>query len=162
MCYMRSVEQMLASQAREADELHARSRAILVNAARAGSAAGLSQREIGSAIGRSQPEVSRLLRFQGTTPRGRLLARKRQQVLRIIREYGGRNPRIFGSVAAGADTQGSDIDLLIDFDRAIGLFELARLERKLQDILGCPVDAVSASSLRPNVRARVQREAMPL
>jgi len=91
-----------------------------------------------------------------------LLARKRQQVLRIIREYGGRNPRIFGSVAAGADTQGSDIDLLIDFDRAIGLFELARLERKLQDILGCPVDAVSASSLRPNVRARVQREAMPL
>ena len=90
---------MLAVKAREADELHAGSRAMLVNAVRAGAAAGLSQREIGSAIGRSQPEVSRLLRFQGVTPRGQVLARNRPLVLRIIRSHGGRNARVFGSVA---------------------------------------------------------------
>lgn len=162
MCYVLPIQRMLATKAREADEMRARSRAILVNAVRAGAAAGLSQREIGSAIGRSQPEVSRLLRFQGITPRGQLLARNRQQVLRIIRSYGGRNPRVFGSVAEGADTQGSDIDLLIDFDRPLGLFELARLERKLEEVLGSRVDAVPASSVRPNVQTRVQREAVPL
>ena len=153
---------MLAVKAREADELHARSRAMLVNAVRAGAAAGLSQREIGSAIGRSQPEVSRLLRFQGTTPRGQVLARNRPLVLRIIRSHGGRNARVFGSVAGGADTKESDIDLLIDFDQAVGLFELARLERELEEVLGSPVDVVPASNLHPNVEARILREAVPL
>jgi predicted nucleotidyltransferase len=52
--------------------------------------------------------------------------------------------------------------LLIDFDEATGLFDLARLERKLQEALGCPVDVVPASNLHPNVQARILREAVPL
>ena len=159
---MSSVAAILTVKAREADELHTQSRAMLVNAVRDGAAAGLSQREIGSAIGRSQPEVSRLLRFQGITPRGQVLAKNRPLVLRIIRSHGGRNTRVFGSVAEGVDNEESDIDLLIDFDQGTGLFDLARLERKLQEALGCPVDVVPASNLHPNVQARVLREAVPL
>lgn len=162
ICYMSSVEERLAAEALEADELHERSRAMLVSAVRAGAQAGLSQRAIASAIGRSQPEVSRLLRFHGATPRGRALAENRQLVLRLIRSHGGRNPRVFGSVAQGTDTEESDIDLLVDFDRAMSLFDVARLERKIQEVLGTPVDVVPASSLRANVKTHVEGEAVPL
>ncbi len=162
ICYMSSVEERLAAEALEADKLHERSRAMLVSAVRAGAQAGLSQRAIASAIGRSQPEVSRLLRFHGATPRGRALAENRQLVLRLIRSHGGRNPRVFGSVAQGTDTEESDIDLLVDFDRAMSLFDVAGLECKIQEVLGTPVDVVPASSLRANVKTHVLSEAVPL
>jgi len=159
---MSSVEERLAAAALEADELHERSRAMLVSAVRAGAQAGLSQRAITSAIGRSQPEVSRLLRVHGATPRGRALAENRQLVLRLIRSHGGRNPPVFGSVAKGTDTEESDIDLLVDFDRAVNLFDVARLERKIREVLGAPVDIVQASNLRSDVKSRVMNEAVPL
>ena len=59
---------------------------------------------------RSQPAVSRLPRVQGVSPLGEVLAKNRHLVLRIIRSCGGRNPRVFGSVADGTDTEESDID----------------------------------------------------
>jgi hypothetical protein len=80
----------------------------------------------------------------------------------LIRSHGGRNPRVFGSVAKGTDTEESDIDLLVDFDRAISLFDLARLERKIQEVLGARVDLVQASNLRENVKTHVLGEAVPI
>lgn len=152
----------LTADARAADDLHERSRAMLVNAVRTGAAAGLSQREIAAAIGRSQPEVSRLLRFHGTTPRGRALSSNRRRVIDIVRSHGGRNPKVFGSVARGTDNETSDVDLLVEFARAASLLDLARLERELQAVLGSPVDVVPSSNLRANLRSRVIREAVPL
>lgn len=49
----------------------AQGRAELVGAVRAAAAAGMTQTEIAAAIGRSQPEVSRLLRFHGRSPLAR-------------------------------------------------------------------------------------------
>jgi predicted nucleotidyltransferase len=162
---MSAVEGLLArltADAQAADQLHARSRVMLVGAVRTGAAAGLSQREIASAIGRSQPEVSRLLRFHGATPRGEALSVNRKLVIQTIRAHGGRNPRVFGSVAQGTDTDESDIDLLVDFEHVASLLDIARLERELREILGSPVDVVPASNLRANLRSRVLHEAVPL
>jgi predicted nucleotidyltransferase len=156
------VFERLRADARAAEELHARSRALLVGAVRAGAAAGLSQREIASAIGRSQPEVSRLLRFHGTSPGGRTLARNRKRVLDLAAAHGLRNVRVFGSVARGADGPGSDIDLLVDLPSGMSLFALARLEDRLSEILGTGVDIVPAVNLRPHVAERVLAEAVPL
>lgn len=165
ICYMSAVEGLLArltADAQAADQLHERSRALLIGAVRTGAAAGLSQREIAAAIGRSQPEVSRLLRFHGATPRGEALSLNRKLVIQAVRAHGGRNPRVFGSVAQGTDTDESDIDLLVDFVEPASLLDIARLERELRGILGSPVDVVSASSLRANLRSRVMHEAVPL
>ncbi|MEO9104613.1 MAG: nucleotidyltransferase domain-containing protein [Terrimesophilobacter sp.] len=156
------IAEQLSNDARRADELHAASRALLVSAARAGAVAGLSQREIASAIGRSQPEVSRLLRFQGRSPAGRTLARNRTAVIRIAAGHGVRNIRVFGSVANGTDSLTSDIDLLADLPQGMSLFELARLENELANHLGRQVDVVPAGSLREHAAARVLGEAVPL
>lgn len=162
MSNVEAVLAQLAADAQAADELHARSRAMLVDAVRAGTAAGLSQREIASAIGRSQPEVSRLLRFHGVTKHGKSLSAHRREVIGVIRSQGGRNPRVFGSVARGQDGESSDIDLLVDFEEAKSLFQIAELEQQLAGLLGAPVDIVTASSLRPNVRQHVLKDAIPL
>ena len=87
---------------------------------------------------------------------------KRRVVIDLVREFGGRNPQVFGSVALGTDSCDSDIDLLVDFIEAPGLFELARLEKQLGATLGCSVDVVSSHALRSHLKSRVLSEAVPL
>jgi predicted nucleotidyltransferase len=148
--------------AAEADELHERSRALLVATVRKGVVEGLSQREIAEAVGRSQPEVSRLLRFQGASPLARRLAANRRDVSRIARRHGATNVRVFGSVARGTDNPNSDIDLLVDLAPGMGLFALARLEFELGELLDARVDVSPARSLRANLSEQVMSEAVPL
>jgi predicted nucleotidyltransferase len=163
ICYMSAelvVELRAAS--RSADELHEQSRRMLVDAARAGAAAGLTQRQISEAIGRSQPEVSRLLRFHGRTKLGRALERNRRAVLKVTAAAGVRNIRVFGSVARGEDRADSDIDLLADLPEDFTLFELSRLESAISNIVEAKVDLVPAAGLRPNLRDKALAEAVPL
>jgi len=148
--------------ARAADELHERSRKLLVESVRAGAAAGLSQRQISEAIGRSQPEVSRLLRFRGLTELGRRVEHNRAALLKILSAHGARNVRVFGSVSRGEDAPGSDVDLLVDFREPLSLFALARLESSAAELLGASVDIVPADNLRANVAERALAEAVPL
>jgi len=156
------VIERLHADARAADELHQRSRTLLVDAVRGGAAAGLSQRNIASAIGRSQPEVSRLLRFHGVSPLGRTLVRDRKRILACAATYGVRNVRVFGSVAHGTERPDSDIDLLVDLPEGMSLFALARLENDLSDLVGTQIDVVPSGTLRAHLADRVLAEAVPL
>jgi len=152
----------IAQNARIAEELHERSRSLLVNSVRAGAAAGLSQRQISEAVGRSQPEVSRLLRFHGRTALGQTLESQRGQLVKLFSAAGGRNVRVFGSVSRGEDKPGSDVDLLVDFADPVSLFALSRLEAAATSLVGAPVDVVPSNSLRANVAAQALAEAVPL
>jgi predicted nucleotidyltransferase len=152
----------LAQVARRSDAAVARARADLVQAVRAAAARGMTQAEIGRKIGRSQPEVSRLLHFHGTSPRAMALRRHRHAVRRLIREAGGRNLRVFGSVATGTDRDGSDIDLLFTMGEPLSLLALGRLESRITDVVGVPVDLVPDSALRPELRDRAIAAAVPL
>jgi uncharacterized protein len=152
----------LQAEARAADLLYARSRQILVDAVRAGVKAGLSQRDIAAAVGRSQPEVSRLVRFHGTTPLGKELRKHRADVIRIAREHGAHDLKVFGSVVTGKEHEKSDIDLLATFNPSVDLFDMVRLEFALGELLGVEVDVVPEKNLRPFLRDRVLSEAVPL
>ena len=44
--------------------------------------------------------------------------------------------RLFGSAARGDDRPDSDIDLLVDFDEDSSLFDLMRMSRELEVLLG--------------------------
>ena len=148
--------------ARETDEATRRARARLVTAVREASAAGQSQAEIARQIGRSQPEVSRLLHFHGTAPLARRLRRHRRQVIAAVQDAGGSDVRVFGSVATGRERVDSDVDLLFHMGRPLGLTDLAMLEERLGEILGVPVDLVPDTNIRPVMRERILSEAVPL
>ncbi|MEY4039145.1 MAG: hypothetical protein RLZZ52_13 [Actinomycetota bacterium] len=154
--------EQLQAEARAADLLSVRSRKILVDAVRAGVKAGLSQRDIAVAVGRSQPEVSRLVRFQGTTPLGKKLRKHRADVIRIAKEHGAHDLKVFGSVVTGKEHEKSDIDLLATFDKGMTLMGIVRLEFALGELLGVDVDVVAEKSLRPFLRDRVLGEAVQL
>lgn len=148
--------------AQASDEAVARARGALVAAARQAADSGMSQRDIAAQIRRSQPEVSRLLRFHGTTPLARRLRATREEVLRLVAEAGGSNVRVFGSVATGTDTPDSDIDLLFTMGHPLSLMELHDLEQRVATAVGATVDLVPDPALRPALRQHVRAEQLPL
>ena len=54
----------------------------------------------------------------------------------------------------------SDVDLLVDFARPVGLFGFLEVKSYLEHLLGRSVDLVTARALRPEVRDTVLREAV--
>ncbi len=94
--------------------------------------------------------------------RAALLRRHRMDIIRLGREVGVSNVRVFGSVARGDDDASSDIDLLVDFDVSAGLMPIVRLTRELERLLGQRVDVAPQELLKPRVRARALAEAVPL
>jgi hypothetical protein len=69
---------------------------------------------------------------------------------------------LFGSVARGDASANSDFDLMADFDpaREFSLLDRVRLENRLADILGVPVDLTPAQCVKDGIRERADREAV--
>jgi predicted nucleotidyltransferase len=65
---------------------------------------------------------------------------------------------IFGSVVRGEQRSDSDVDILVDFSRPIGLLAFMRLEHRLQELLGVRVDLVSSKALKPYIGRRILDE----
>jgi predicted nucleotidyltransferase len=82
-----------------------------------------------------------------------LVESRREQVLAIASRHHAGRVRLFGSAARGDDRPDSDIDLLVDFDEDSSLFDLMRMSRELEALLGRPVDVVSAGGLKTRDRA---------
>ena len=75
-----------------------------------------------------------------------------------LKELGVESLSLFGSVARNQGSPGSDVDLLVTFDRPVGLFHFARVRRQLEEILGSPVDLVTEDALRAEMREQIQRQ----
>jgi uncharacterized protein len=90
------------------------------------------------------------------------LRARRAAILELAQRHGAHDVRIFGSVARGDATRGSDVDFLVTMEAGRSLFDLGGLLMDLRELLGTPVDVVTPASLRERVRARVLREAVPL
>jgi predicted nucleotidyltransferase len=55
---------------------------------------------------------------------------------------------VFGSWVRGEQTESSDIDVLVDFDREISLFDILELQWFLEETFGQKVDVAPRDSLR--------------
>lgn len=69
---------------------------------------------------------------------------------------------IFGSYIRGEQQSGSDVDVLIDYDKAPSLIELIEIENMLSDLLGLKVDLVTSKGLKPQLRQRILDEVVYL
>lgn len=77
-----------------------------------------------------------------------LVHARREQVQAVAARHHASRVRLFGSVARGEERPDSDIDLLVDFTEESSLFDLMRMARELEDLLGRPVDIVSTGGLK--------------
>lgn len=86
----------------------------------------------------------------------------RERVEEAALRHGVRSVRVFGSVARGTDAEGSDLDLLVEFEPGRDLFDLIELKDELEKVSGRSVDVVTERSLSPHIREKVLREAILL
>jgi predicted nucleotidyltransferase len=87
---------------------------------------------------------------------------KRDDVREAVCRFRTANPRVFGSVPHGTDTDGSDLDLLVDALPGATLLDLGDLEEELKSLLGVEVDLLTPGDLPTKFRARVLAEAQPV
>jgi len=90
------------------------------------------------------------------------LASNRDAVRRVVAAHRACNPRIFGSVAHGEDTEDSDLDILIDPTPETTLFDIGAIRHELLQLLGVPVDVLTPKALPEKFRAAVLAEAVPV
>jgi predicted nucleotidyltransferase len=90
------------------------------------------------------------------------LGQHKEEVRKVLERFHVKNPKVFGSVARGEDTEKSDIDILIEVDKDISYYELAQIETELEAILGCRVDVVTRACLAPDVAERAEADLLPI
>lgn len=86
----------------------------------------------------------------------------REAVRRIVLNHHVENVRVFGSVLRGDDTEGSDLDILVDPTPETTLMDIGAIRYELRNLLGVSVDVLTPMSLPPRYRDTVIREAQPI
>ncbi len=82
----------------------------------------------------------------------------KQKNTELTKQFGVKSLLLFGSVARNEATPGSDVDLLVEFNRPVGYFGLFALQDYLEKLLGCPVDLGTPDSLKPYIKERIMGE----
>lgn len=90
------------------------------------------------------------------------LAFNRAAIRRVVESHRARNARVFGSVLHGLDTEGSDLDILVDPTPATTLMDVAAIQVELQGLLGVSVDVLTPKALPEAFRTQVLSEAVPV
>jgi predicted nucleotidyltransferase len=88
------------------------------------------------------------------------LTELRDAIHRAAASSGARDIRVFGSVARGEEDAASDVDFLVSLDPGRTLLDLARLEMRLEALIGRPVDVVTERSLQEPIRSMALRESV--
>ncbi len=73
-------------------------------------------------------------------------------------EYGVTEIGVFGSYSKKQETKTSDLDILIDFQKAVDLLTFVHLKNYLSDLLKINVDLVMKKALKPKIGERILKE----
>ncbi len=95
---------------------------------------------------------------------------KKKEIVKILKEvkyeteqkYKARLKGIFGSYARGEESNKSDLDVLVEFEKEANLLHLVGLSLFLEEKLHLPVDIVPYDSVREEIRDYVLKEAVYL
>ena len=90
----------------------------------------------------------------------------RQEIFKILskhlpeikNEYHVKRIGVFGSSVREEQTSCSDIDILVEFSKAIGMVRFIQLENSLQALLGTKVDLVSKKALKKHIGQHILGE----
>lgn len=84
-----------------------------------------------------------------------ILARHRKE---LKEQYGVVVIGVFGSYARGEQSENSDVDILVEFERPIGFVRFIKLEDYFSQLLGIKADLVTPKALKPYMGEQILRE----
>lgn len=76
----------------------------------------------------------------------------------IAKRFGAQQLALFGSAARDELRPDSDVDVLVEFDGPATFDGYFDLKDYLEQLLGRPVDLVTAKGLKPRARQHVERD----
>ncbi|GBE54559.1 nucleotidyltransferase domain protein [archaeon BMS3Bbin15] len=82
----------------------------------------------------------------------------KNRILPILKKYGVTRAGVFGSVVREEATKDSDIDILVEIDGKMSLFDFAGLKLELEEALGRKVDLGEYSTIKPIIREQILSE----
>lgn len=92
---------------------------------------------------------------------------ERDEITRILASHrkelealGVRSLALFGSVVRGEAKSDSDVDILVEFSKPVGLFAFLEVKERLERLLGRRVDLVTRNALHPRLRDSILKEAV--
>jgi len=107
-----------------------------------------------------QPLGSKMTHVSRPTTRRDDILLALQSARPLLDSFGVAHLSLFGSFARDEAREDSDVDLLVDFARPIGMFDFVRLQRELGLQLGRRVELVTHAALKPQLRDRILAEAV--
>jgi predicted nucleotidyltransferase len=84
----------------------------------------------------------------------------RDAIRSVVLAHRALNPRIFGSVLSGQDTENSDLDILIDPTPSTTLMDIAAIQVELENLLHVSVDVLTPNTLPEKFRNSVLAQAV--
>jgi predicted nucleotidyltransferase len=91
-----------------------------------------------------------------------VLDRLQAEAADIRRRFGLAGLALFGSLARDVAREGGGLDLLVTFEGRADFDRFMGLKLYLEDLLGMRIDLVTPNALRPELRPRMEREAIPI
>ena len=83
----------------------------------------------------------------------------REAIRRIALSHRVTNVRVFGSVVHGGDSEGSDLDLLVEPTKETTMMDIAKIQWELAQLVPVAVDVLTPHALPAKFRAQVLLEA---
>jgi uncharacterized protein len=82
----------------------------------------------------------------------------KQKIVPVLKKHKVSKAGIFGSFARGEQNKKSDIDILIEIDKNVGLVEFIKLKLLLQGILRKKIDLVEYDTIRSEIKEKIIRD----
>ena len=80
----------------------------------------------------------------------------------LAERFGVQTLALFGSFARGTARDDSDVDILVGFGEPPAPSDFFGVQFYIEDLLGRPVDLVTETALRPQLRPYVERDAIAI
>jgi len=88
----------------------------------------------------------------------RIIMKLRENKPVLEEKYKVKTLGVFGSYVRGEQQEGSDLDILVEFQEPVGLFKFMELEEFLGKNTGVKVDLVSRKALKPRIGKYILEE----
>ncbi len=82
--------------------------------------------------------------------------------IKVIRDFLRSQPvkkaYLFGSYARGVQDEASDIDLIVELDDRVGLYQFVGIQLKLEELLKKKVDLVTLEGISPRLKPHIEKD----